>query len=137
MIIGIGTDLIDIRRVEKSLKRFGSAFEERMFTEAEIARANGKGRAGMKYRASILAKRIAAKEAFAKALGTGIGKHANWKEIEVINLANGEPSLRLHGAARERLKKITPRGRKAQLHLSMTDEYPFAQAFVVISCVSA
>lgn len=135
MIIGIGNDIVDIRRIEKSILRFGTRFEERVFTATEIAMANLRGRSGIKGKTSSLAKRFAAKEACAKALGTGIGQGIKWREISVSNLAEGTPCLTLSGKALARLVKITPGGMKAQLNLSMSDEYPLAQAFVVISAV--
>ena len=132
MIIGIGTDLVDIRRIEKLCARLGKKFEERICAASEI-----KGRAGSKQRYASLAKRFAAKEACAKALGTGIGKSVKWRDILVSNLNNGAPCLTLSGRAEAHLQKRTPSGMLAQIHLSMTDEYPIAQAFVVISAVSA
>lgn len=135
MIVGIGSDIIDIRRLEKIAKQFGKKFESRVFTAAEIARADARGRRGSKERNAILAKRFAAKEACAKALGTGIGQGANWKDISVSNAKNGAPRLALSGAAAKKLKKLIPVNMKAELHVSLSDDYPLAQAFVVISAV--
>ena len=125
MIIGIGNDLIDIRRVEKLLVRFGDKFSQKVFTEHEINKAKGE--------ASSLAKRFAAKEAVAKALATGIGKNAAWQEIEVKNLPSGQPIIFLHGNAKQTLQNLIPKDYNAKIHLSLSDEYPYAQAFVVIS----
>lgn len=137
MIIGIGSDIVDIRRIEKSCVRFGKQFEERIFTASEIEHSTLRGRSGIKGRASSLAKRFAAKEACAKALGTGFAEGIRWQEISVSNLAGGAPYLTLNGKALEKLVKITPPGMKAQINLSMSDEYPFAQAFVIISVLPA
>lgn len=133
MILGIGSDLTDIRRIEKACNRFGKRFEERIFSAVELATANRKGKAGAKAKAASLAKRFAAKEACAKALGTGINKGVSWQDISVSNLPSGAPALSLTGKAAEMLLQLTPLGMKAQLHLTMTDEHPIAQAFVVIS----
>ena len=128
MIIGIGNDLIDIRRVEKLLTRFGDKFSRKIFTPHEISKANGN--------AASLAKRFAAKEAVAKALATGIGKNAAWQEIEVKNLPSGQPIIFLHGNAKQTLQNLTPKNHDTKIHLSLSDEYPYAQAFVVISAIS-
>ena len=135
MILGIGNDLVDIRRIEKSLQRFGRKFEERIFTDAEIAKADSRAGAGDKVRAAVLAKRFAAKEAFVKALGTGIGEMVGWRDVEIANGTNGAAYFVLHGRTLEGFNAMAPLGMKTQAHLSMTDEYPFAQAFVVISAV--
>lgn len=129
MILGIGNDLVDIRRIEKALKRFGARFEHRVFTEAERAQARQRGAATP----AFYAKRFAAKEACAKALGVGLGVHAAWKEIEVVSLPTGQPSLRLHGNAQRRLEAMTPQEAVPILHLTLADEYPYAQAIVLIS----
>jgi holo-[acyl-carrier protein] synthase len=127
MIIGIGSDLIDIRRVEKSLERFGDRFTDRIFTEIEKQKA-GRGRNA----AAAYAKRFAAKEACAKALGCGIAMGVFWKEMGVVNRQDGGPVMELTGGAAARLAALTPPGHEAVVHLTMTDEPPYAQAFVVI-----
>jgi holo-[acyl-carrier protein] synthase len=136
MILGIGSDLVDIRRIEQSLERFGARFVDRLFTEAEQQRAERmvgpRRNAG---RAAVYAKRFAAKEAGAKALGTGFGRGVGWRDLGVINHADGRPVLEVTGGALERLNEMTPPGMIAQVHLTMTDEYPLAQAFVIISAV--
>ena len=130
MILGLGSDMIDIRRIEKSLDRFGARFINRVYTEVEIAKSEGRAQ-----RAASYAKRFAAKEAAAKALGTGIFKGVNWKEIGVVNLPSGKPTLALTGKADTRLAAMVPQGFKAQISVTITDDYPYAQAFVVISAV--
>lgn len=130
MILGIGSDLIDVRRIEKTLERYGDRFCARVFTETEIAKAKGR-----KLVAATLAKRFAAKEACAKALGTGLAAGVFFKDIGVVNLPSGRPTLALTGGARARLNAMTPRGMKAVLHLSLTDDLPLAQAFVVIEAL--
>lgn len=135
MILGIGTDLTDIRRIEKAYQRYGEQFEKRLFTAREQKKANTRKNAGKKTVASTYAKRFAAKEACAKALGTGMKQGIGWHDIEVTSDASGFPSLTLHGAARKRLKALAPKGASVRLHLSMTDEYPFAQAMVVIEAI--
>lgn len=130
MILGIGSDLVDIRRIEKTLARFGERFEKRVFTDIEIAKANSRLGGGGK--AAILAKRFAAKEACAKALGLGM-RGIGWREMEVVNLPSGKPTLRLSGRCAQCLQRLTPKGFAAQIDLSMTDDHPLAQAFVVIS----
>jgi len=132
VILGIGSDLTDIRRIEKTLERFGERFEKRVFTDGEIAKANRRAGAGPRIKAATLAKRFAAKEACSKALGTGI-RGIRWREMEVANLPSGKPTLSLTGQAMERLQALTPQGFAPQIDLSMTDDYPLAQAFVVIS----
>jgi holo-[acyl-carrier protein] synthase len=122
MIIGIGSDLIDIRRIEKSIERFGDKFTARCFTEEEQARSNGR-----KDCASSYAKRFAAKEAMAKALGTGIAQGVFWKEMGVVNLPNGKPSLELTGGARAFLEGLVPAGHRPVIHLTITDEFPYAR----------
>ena len=130
MIIGIGNDLIDIRRIERPHERFGDRFIERIFTETE--RRRSEGRIG---RVASYAKRFAAKEACAKALGTGFRAGVFWCDMGVINLASGQPTLALSGGAVARLKALTPVGMTARLDLTMTDEPPMAHAMVVISAV--
>ncbi len=129
MIIGIGADLCDIRRVEKVFERFGQKFIERVFTEAEQAKA---ARRTEKLRVATYAKRFAAKEACSKALGTGFSQGVFHKDMGVVNLPSGEPTLVLTGGALERLKKITPAGHRARIMLTLTDEPPLAFAQVMI-----
>ncbi len=131
-ILGVGSDLIDIRRIEKSLERFGDRFIERIFTEHEQTRSERKAQ-----RAASYAKRFAAKEACAKALGTGFRDGVFWRDMGVVNLPSGQPSLILTGGAKLRLEKITPPGMVAEIHLTLTDEPPLAQAMVMIVGVSA
>ncbi|UNK37108.1 holo-ACP synthase [Shinella sp. H4-D48] len=132
MIIGIGSDLIDIRRVEKSLERFGARFTERCFTAIEQAKSDGR-----KNRAASYAKRFAAKEACSKALGTGLAQGVFWKDMGVINLPGGKPTMHLTGGALERLKRMLPAGHEARIHLTITDDFPLAQAFVIIEALPA
>ncbi len=131
MIIGIGSDLVDIRRIEKSIERFGEKFTGRCFTDEEQARSNGR-----KDMAASYAKRFAAKEAMSKALGTGIAEGVFWREIGVINLPNGKPGLELTGGAAKFLERLVPAGHRPVVHLTITDEFPYAQAFVVIEAVA-
>ena len=132
MIIGIGTDLVDIRRIEKTIERHGERFLARVFTEAERARAERRANVVETY-----AKRFAAKEACAKALGTGFRRGVFFRDIGVVNLPSGKPTLELAGGARERLEAITPKGCRAEIDIALTDEWPIAQALVIISAVSA
>src|SRR3981081_1198994 len=132
MIIGFGNDLCDIRRIEDSLARFGERFIQRCFTETE--RLKSDARAG---RAASYAKRFAAKEACAKALGTGFRKGVFWRDMGVVNLRSGRPTLVLTGGAAEQLKRITPHGLEARVALSLPDDFPPAQAIVVISAEPA
>ena len=132
MIIGIGSDLIDIRRIEKTLARFGDRFTHRVFTEVERAKSDRR-----EARAASYAKRFAAKEACSKALGTGIRMGVNWREMGIVNLPSGKPTIVLAGSAAERLAELTPDGFEARIDLTITDDYPLAQAFVVISAVPA
>ena len=132
MIIGIGSDLIDIRRIEKSLERHGQRFIQRIYTEVEQARSEG--RAG---RAASYAKRFAAKEACAKALGTGLAQGVFWRDMGVVNLPSGKPTMALTGGAAARLARILPQGHKAAIHLTITDDFPLAQAFVIIEALPA
>ncbi|MDO6963597.1 holo-ACP synthase [Rhizobium alvei] len=127
MIIGIGSDLIDIRRVEKTLERFGPRFVERCFTEIERKKSDGR-----KNRAASYAKRFAAKEACAKALGTGVAHGVVWKDLGVVNLPGGKPTMQLTGHAGERLLSMMPPGHEPLIHLTITDDFPLAQAFVII-----
>ena len=128
MILGIGNDLCDIRRIEKSLERFGDRFIKRVFTEVEQKRSEGRAE-----RAASYAKRFAAKEACSKALGTGLRRGVYWRDMGVVNLRGGKPSMALTGGAAARLAEMTPAGMTAQIDLTITDEYPLAQAFVIIS----
>jgi holo-[acyl-carrier protein] synthase len=130
MILGIGSDLIDIRRVEQSIERYGERFLGRIFTPIERAKSDGRAQRGASY-----AKRFAAKEACAKALGTGLSRGVYWRDMGVINLPGGKPSLKLTGGALRRLEELTPKGHMAQIDLTITDDFPLAQAIVVISAV--
>ncbi|QRM54817.1 holo-ACP synthase [Sinorhizobium sp. BG8] len=130
MIVGIGSDLIDIRRVEKSLERFGERFTHRCFTEIERRKSDGR-----KNRAASYAKRFAAKEACSKALGTGLAQGVFWKDMGVVNLPGGKPTMHLTGGAFERLAKLMPPGYEARIHITITDDFPLAQAFVIIEAV--
>ena len=130
MILGIGSDLTDIRRIQASLDRFGDRFRNRCFTELERRRSEAKPDASASY-----AKRFAAKEACAKALGTGLRRGVFWRDMGVVNLRSGQPTLALTGGAGARLIEMTPSGHKAVIHLSMTDDAPYAQAFVIIEAV--
>ncbi|HEX8444999.1 MAG TPA: holo-ACP synthase [Sphingomonas sp.] len=129
MIVGIGSDLCNIDRIQASLDRFGQRFLDRVFTEAERARADRRPFT----RAGTYAKRFAAKEAFSKAVGTGFRQGVFLRDIGVINLPTGAPTLALTGGARARLDAITPAGHAVDIHLTMTDDHPFAQAFVILS----
>ena len=130
MIIGIGTDICDVRRIEKTLARHGERFLKRVFTDAERARAERRAN-----RAGTYAKRFAAKEACAKALGTGFRGGVFLRDMGVVNLASGKPTLELTGGALRRLKAITPQGCQAHIDVALTDEWPYAQAFVIISAL--
>jgi holo-[acyl-carrier protein] synthase len=127
MILGIGSDLCDITRIEKSLERFGERFTQRVFTEGERAKSDRRAS-----RAASYARRFAAKEACSKALGTGMRAGVFWRDMEVVNLPGGRPTLRLTGGAAARLAAMTPAGHEAVIHVSLTDDPPLAQAFVVI-----
>lgn len=138
MILGIGSDICDITRIEKSLARFGESFENRVFSEAEKAKARRRsGGAKRNGTASTYAKRFAAKEALGKALGTGVGAGGGifWRDIEVVNLPSGKPTLKLHNGAKEALAYLTPEGHRSVIHVSLVDEYPMAQAFVIIEAL--
>ncbi|SCX25066.1 MULTISPECIES: holo-ACP synthase [Agrobacterium] len=130
MIIGMGSDLIDIRRIETSISRFGDRFTHRCFTELEQKKSDGR-----KNRAASYAKRFAAKEACSKALGTGLAQGVFWKDMGVVNLPSGKPTMRLTNGAAERLAKLLPAGHEAVIHLTITDEFPYAQAFVIIEAL--
>ena len=129
MIIGIGSDLCNIERIQNSLDRFGERFVNRVFTDIERAKAERRTLT----RAGTYAKRFAAKEAFSKAVGTGFKRGVFMKDIGVVNQASGAPTLALTGGAKQRLDELTPEGHAAEIHLTMTDDHPFAQAFVVIT----
>ena len=130
MIIGIGSDLSDIRRVAETLERFGDRFTHRIFTEIERTRSERKPD-----RASSYAKRFAAKEACAKALGTGMRAGVFWRDMGVVNMRSGQPTMALTGGAAQRLAAMTPAGHTAVIHLSLTDDHPYAQAFVIIEAL--
>ena len=132
MILGLGTDLIDIRRIEKTLERYGDKFTQRCFTPIERAKADRRAT-----RAATYAKRYAAKEACSKALGTGFRAGVFWRDIGVVNLPTGQPTLELTGGAKARLDAMTPPGMVAQIHLTLTDEPPLAEAMVMIVAVPA
>ena len=132
MILGLGSDIIDIRRIEKTIARYGDRFLARVFTDTE--RLKSERRAG---RVASYAKRFAAKEACAKALGTGLRKGVYWRDMGVINLRSGRPTMVLTGGAAEQLRRITPEGLQARVDVTLSDEFPLAQAIVVISGVPA
>lgn len=132
MILGVGSDLIDIRRIERTLERFGDRFVERIFTPVERARAEKR-----RDRAATYAKRFAAKEACAKALGTGFRAGVFWRDMGVVNLPGGKPTMALSGGAARRLAALLPPGTAAQIDVSITDEPPMAHVIVVISAVPA
>lgn len=127
MILGIGTDLANIDRIEGTLERFGDRFRNRVFTETELAKA-----ARRKDEAGTLAKRWAAKEACSKALGTGLAMGISWRDMAVSNMRSGQPVMQVTGWAKERLAEMTPDGHEAIIHVTLTDDHPWAQAFVVI-----
>lgn len=130
MILGVGSDLIDIRRIERTIERFGDRFLNRVFTEAERRKSDGRLQ-----RAASYAKRYAAKEACSKALGTGFRRGVFWRDMGVENMKSGKPTLRLTGGAAARLSEMTPPGMLVQIDLTMTDEPPMAQAMVIISAL--
>jgi holo-[acyl-carrier protein] synthase len=130
MIVGIGSDLIDIRRIEKSLERHGERFIRRIYTDIEQARSEGRAA-----RAASYAKRFAAKEACAKALGTGIAQGVYWRDMGVVNHASGKPTMALTGGAAKWLATLLPPAHRAEIHLTITDDYPLAQAFVIIEAM--
>ena len=131
MIIGIGNDLIDITRVEKTLERFGDRFVNRIFTDTEQRKSDKR-----RLRAASYAKRFAAKEACSKALGTGFRKGVFWRDMGVVNLPSGKPTMALTGGAKKRLDELTPDGMSAQIDITITDDHPLAQAIVIISAVA-
>ena len=130
MIVGIGTDLADIRRISKTLERLGERFEKRVFTDIERAKSDKR-----RERAASYAKRWAAKEACSKARGTGLRMGVAWKEMGVVNLPSGQPTMELTGGAAERMARLIPEGHEARIHVTITDDHPYAQAFVVIEAL--
>jgi holo-[acyl-carrier protein] synthase len=130
VILGVGNDLIDIRRIERTLERFGERFLERVFTETERRKSEGRAQ-----RAASYAKRFAAKEACAKALGTGLRRGVYWRDMGVVNMPSGRPTLRLTGGAGRTLAEMTPEGFEARIDLTLTDDFPLAAAIVIISCL--
>ena len=131
MIVGLGSDLTDIRRIEKTLERFGERFVGRIFTDVERTRSERKAD-----RAASYAKRFAAKEACAKALGTGMRRGVFWRDMGVVNARSGQPTMALAGGAARRLAALIPPGFEARIHVSLTDDHPYAQAFVVIEALA-
>ncbi|HXC89390.1 MAG TPA: holo-ACP synthase [Stellaceae bacterium] len=132
MILGLGSDLIDIRRIERMIERFGDRFIDRIFTPAERRKCDGRAN-----RAAGYARRFAAKEACSKALGTGFRRGVFWRDLGVVNLPSGRPTMRLTGGASLRLAEMTPAGMTARLDVTLTDEPPIAQAVVIITAVAA
>jgi holo-[acyl-carrier protein] synthase len=130
MILGLGSDLIDIRRVEKTIERHGDRFIQRLYTDIEQAKSDRRAN-----RAASYAKRLAAKEACAKALGTGLNHGVYWRDMGVVNLPGGKPTMKLTGGALARLEAITPPGHRAEIALTITDDFPLAQAIVIISAI--
>ncbi|MDD9910913.1 MAG: holo-ACP synthase [Ahrensia sp.] len=130
MIIGLGSDLIDIRRIEKSLDRFGDRFTHRIFTEIERTKSDRR-----KERAASYAKRFAAKEACSKALGTGLSRGVFWRDMGVVNLRSGKPTMELTGGAKTHLISMIPQDMHPSIHLTITDDFPLAQAFVIIEAL--
>ncbi len=129
MILGVGSDIIDIRRIEQALERFGERFTNRVYTEKERARAERRPHE----RAASYAKRFAAKEATSKALGTGLKQGVFWRDMGVANLPSGQPTMILTGGAAQRLQQVTPPGHTPYIHVTLTDDYPLAVSFVIIS----
>ena len=132
MIIGLGNDMVDIRRIEQTLGRYGSRFVARIFTDVEQKKSDRRAQ-----RAASYAKRFAAKEACSKALGTGFRRGVFWKDMGVVNEPSGRPTMQLTGGAKEQLERITPVGHLARIQLTITDDYPYAQAIVIIEAVAA
>ena len=132
MIIGLGSDLIDIRRIERSLERYGGRFTERVFTEIEQAKSDRR-----RNRAASYAKRFAAKEACSKALGTGLSNGVYWRDMGVVNDRFGKPTMKLTNGAAKRLAEMMPNGYEPHIHVTITDDHPLAQAFVVIEALPA
>ena len=131
MIIGLGSDIVDMRRIEKTLERFGDRFIQRIYTATEQRRSERRLK-----RAASYARRFAAKEACSKALGTGFRRGVYWRDLGIVNLPSGKPSMKLTGGALKRLEELTPAGMAAQIDLSITDDEPLAQAIVLISAVT-
>ena len=131
MIIGLGNDMVDIRRIEQTLERYGSRFVARIFTDIEQRKSDRRAQ-----RAASYAKRFAAKEACSKALGTGFRRGVFWKDMGVVNEPSGRPTLQLTGGAKEQLERITPAGYTARIQLTITDDFPYAQAVVIIEAVA-
>ena len=130
MIVGLGNDIVDIRRVEKTLERYGERVIRRLFTDIETAKSERRAQ-----RAASYAKRFAAKEACSKALGTGFRKQVFWRDMGVVNLPSGRPTMVLTNGARAQLEKLIPEGHEARIHLTITDDFPYAQAIVMIEAV--
>lgn len=130
MIIGLGNDVIDIRRIERTLERFGDRFVERVYTPIERRKCDARAQRSASY-----ARRFAAKEACAKALGTGFRRGVYWRDLGVVNLRSGKPTMELTGGAALRLAELTPEGMRAQVDLTITDDHPTAQAIVLISAI--
>ncbi len=131
MIIGLGNDMVDIRRIEQTLERYGTRFVARIFTDIEQKKSDRRAQ-----RAASYAKRFAAKEACSKALGTGFRRGVFWKDMGVVNEPSGRPTLQLTGGAKEQLERITPAGHTARIQLTITDDFPYAQAIVIIEAVA-
>jgi holo-[acyl-carrier protein] synthase len=131
MIIGLGNDIVDISRIEKTIERYGDRFLSRVFTDTERRKSDARAA-----RAASYAKRFAAKEACAKALGTGFRNGVFWRDIGVVNLRSGRPTIVLSGGAAEQLKRITPAGFRSRIDVTLSDDFPLAQAIVLISCLS-
>jgi holo-[acyl-carrier protein] synthase len=132
MILGIGNDVIDVRRIERAIERYGERFLARVFTDTERRKSDRR-----RERAASYAKRFAAKEACAKALGTGLRNGVYWRDMGVVNLSSGRPTMTLTGGAAEQLRRITPEGSEARIDITLTDDFPLAQATVLISAVPA
>ena len=132
MILGVGSDLIDVRRIERTIERHGERFLDRIFTPLERAKAEGRAR-----RIETYAKRFAAKEACAKALGTGLRAGVFWRDMGVVNLPGGKPTMHLTNGAARRLAEMLPAGHRAAIHVTITDDFPLAQAFVIIEALAA
>jgi holo-[acyl-carrier protein] synthase len=130
MIIGLGNDMVDISRIEKTLETYGDRFIERIFTPVERAKSDRRAN-----RAASYAKRFAAKEACSKALGTGFHNGVFWKDVGVVNDSLGKPTMHLTGGAKQRLAEITPKGKQAVIHVTITDDHPYAQAIVIIEAI--
>jgi len=132
MILGVGNDMIDIRRIETTLEKFGDRFVSRVFTDIEKEKSDRRAQ-----RAASYAKRFAAKEACSKALGTGFRKGVFWRDLGVVNLPSGRPTMVLTGGAAQHLETLVPDGHRPDIHLTITDDFPYAQAIVIISCIAA